>query len=95
MRRHLELLAATLAVAGAVLATQQALSVPGDLLPAGLYLAIAGAALLVVASRRSDRSGVTMPARIVTVVAVGVAISWGLLAVALCGPTVLAFDCRA
>ena len=95
MRRRLELFAAVLAVAGATLATQQAFSVPGDLLPAGLYLAIAGGVLLVVARGRAGRSGVTLPARIVTIVAVGIAVGWGLLAVQLCGVTVLAFNCQA
>lgn len=95
MRRGLEVIAAVLALGGAALAVQQAFSVPGDLLPAGVYLAVAGAALLVGASRRPERSSVTRAARVVTVVALGVALSFGLLAVHLCGPTVLAFDCRA
>jgi hypothetical protein len=95
MRRRLEVIAAVLAVGGAALAVQQAFSVPGDLLPAGVYLAIAGAVLLVVASGRPDRSRLTWGARIVTGLAVGVAVSFGLLAVHLCGPTVLLFDCRA
>ena len=95
MRQRLEILAAILAVGGAVFALQQATSVPGDLLPAGVYLSIAGAVVLVVASLRPGRSAVTRPARIVTIVALVVALALGLLAVHLCGLTVLAFDCRA
>lgn len=95
MRPRLEVLAAVLAVGGAALAVQQAFSVPGDLLPAGLYLSILGAALLVIAGGRSRSSRITRLARVVTALAVVVAISFGLLAVHLCGPTVLLFDCRA
>ena len=95
MRRRLEVLAAIMAAAGAALTVQQAFSVPGNLLPAGVYLAIAGAVLLLAANRRPDKSSATWPARIVTAVAVVIAVGWGLLAVHLCGPTVLLFDCRA
>jgi hypothetical protein len=95
MRQRLEILAAILAVSGAAFAVQQATSTPGSLLPAGVYLSISGAVILVVASRRPGASSVTLPARIVTVLAVLVSVALGLLAVHLCGPTVLAFDCRA
>jgi hypothetical protein len=95
MRGRLEVLAAILAVSGAAFALQQATSTPGSLLPAGVYLSIAGAVVLVVASRQPGASPVTRPARIVTVLAVVLSIALGLLAVHLCGPTVLVFDCRA
>jgi hypothetical protein len=95
MRHRLEILAAILAASGAAFALQQATSTPGSLLPAGLYLSIAGAVVLVMASRQPGASSASWPVRIVTVVAVIVSLSLGLLAVHLCGPMVLAFDCRA
>jgi hypothetical protein len=95
MRQRLEILAAILAVSGAAFAVQQATSTPGSWLPAGVYLSIVGVLVLVVASRQSGASSVTWPARIVTVLAVGVSLALGLLAVYLCGVSVLAFDCRA
>jgi len=95
MRQRLEILAAILAVSGAAFALQQATSTPGSLLPAGVYVSIAGAVALVVASRQPHSPSAIWPVRVVTVVAVIVSLSLGLLAVHLCGPTVLAFDCRA
>lgn len=95
MRQRLEILAAILAAGGAALALQQAMSVPGTLLPAGLYLTLAGAIILVVASLRPGKTKATWPARIVTIASVVIAVGIGLLAVAMCGPTVLVFDCRA
>jgi len=95
MRQPLEVIAAILAAGGAAFAVQQAFTVPGTWLAAGIYVAVAGGALLLVASRRLGSSRVTVPARIVTVVALVIAVSFGALAVHLCGPTVLAFDCRA
>jgi hypothetical protein len=95
MRQRLEILAAILAVSGAAFAVQQATSTTGSLLLAGVYLSIAGVVIFVVASRQQGASSVTWPARILTVLAVLVSVSLGLLAVHLCGPTVLAFDCRA
>ena len=94
MRRRLEVLGAVVAVVGAAPRFSRRFR-SRRLLLAGVYLAIAGAVLLVVASGRPDRSSVTRGARIVTVVAVGVALSFGLLAVHPCGPSVLMFDCRA
>jgi hypothetical protein len=95
MRHRTEILAAILAVSGAAFAVQQAASTPGSLLPAGVYLSIAGAVIAIMASRQPGASSVTWPARIVTVLAVLVSVGLGLLAVHLCGVTVLAFDCRA
>jgi hypothetical protein len=95
MRQRLEILAAVLAVGGAAFALQQAMTTGGDLLPAGVYLSIAGAIVLIVASTRPGRSAVTWPARIVTVLALFPVLALGLLAVGLCGPTVLLFDCQA
>jgi drug/metabolite transporter (DMT)-like permease len=95
MRQRLEILAAILAVAGAAFALQQGSSTDGSRLPAGVYLSIVGAVILVLASRPPGATSVTWPARIVTVLAVTVSLALGLLAVHLCGPTVLAFDCQA
>jgi hypothetical protein len=71
------------------------MSTPGSLLPVGVYVSIAGAILLVIASLQPGRSAVTWPARILTVLGLLVALALALLAVALCGQTVLVFDCRA
>lgn len=95
MRQRLEILAAILSVGGAAFALQQAMSTPGSLLPAGVYISIAGAVVLIIASLRPGRSAVTWPARILTVLGLLVALALGLLSVALCGPTVLLFNCQA
>jgi hypothetical protein len=95
MRQRLEVIAAILAAGGAAFAVQQAFSVPGTWLAAGIYVAVAGGVLLLVASRQLGSSRATWPARIVTIIALVIAVSFGALAVHLCGPTVLAFDCRA
>jgi hypothetical protein len=95
MRQRLEVLAAILSVGGAAFALQQATSTHGDLLPAGLYLSIAGAVVLVIASLQPGRSAVTWPARILTILGLVVALGLGFLAVVICGPTVLLFNCKA
>ena len=95
MRQRLEVLGAILAAGGAIFAVQQAMSVPGEWLPAGLYLTLAGVVVMVFASRRPGASRVTRPAWLVTAIATVVAVAIGLLAVAMCGATVLLFDCRA
>ena len=95
MRKRLEIIAAILAIGGLAFAWQQASTTSGRFLAAGIYLSIAGGVVLAVASRRPGASAVTWPARIATVVPLVLVLALGLLAVGLCGPTVLAFDCQA
>ena len=95
MRKRLEIIAAILAIGGLAFAWQQASTTSGRFMAAGISIAIAGGVVLVVASRRPGASAVTWPARIATVVPLLLVLALGLLAVGLCGPTVLAFDCQA
>ncbi|MFL5724744.1 MAG: hypothetical protein ACJ77F_00200 [Chloroflexota bacterium] len=95
MRKRLEIIAAILAVGGFLFAIQQAMTTSGALMPAGVYAAMAGGLVLVVASRRPGASAVTWPARIATIVPLVMALGLALFAVGLCGPTLLVFDCQA
>ena len=61
MRQRLEVIAAILAAGGAAFAVQQAFSVPGTWLAAGIYVAVAGGVLLLVASRQLGSSRATWP----------------------------------
>jgi hypothetical protein len=94
-RQRIEIVAMALAAGGAAFALQQATSVPGTWLMAGVYVAIAGLLVLLIGSRAGPRSNVTLPARVVVGVSLVIALGLAGLAVLLCGPTVLAFDCRA
>ena len=96
MRRRLELIGGVLAAAGALFVVQQAASTHGDLLAAGIYLAIAGVIIVIGASRGPDGpSRITWPSRIVAGVSAVVALGYGLLAAVICGWTVVLFDCQA
>ena len=94
-REQLEILAVVLAVGGAAFAIQQATSVPGTWLMMGVYVAITGLVVLVVAQRRGDRTRISMPVRVVVGASLVVALGLGALAIGLCGPTMLVNDCRA
>ena len=94
-REQLEILAVVLAVGGTAFALQQAMSVPGTWLMMGVYVAIAGLVLLVVASRGGERTRISMPVRVVVGASLVVALGLGALAIGLCGPTMLVNDCRA
>ena len=94
-RQRIEIVAMALAAGGAAFALQQATSVPGTWLMAGAYVAIAGLLVLLIGSRNGARTSLTLPARLVVGASLVVALGLAGLAVLLCGPTVLAFDCRA
>ena len=94
-REQLEILAVVLAIGGAAFAIQQATSVPGTWLMMGVYVAIAGLVALLIATRRGDRTRITVPVRLVVGASLVVALGLGALAVGLCGPTMLVNDCRA
>ena len=94
-REQLEILAVVLAVGGAAFALQQAMSVPGTWLMMGVYVAITGLVVLVVAQRRGDRTRISMPVRLVVGASLVLALGLGALAIGLCGPTMLVNDCRA
>ena len=94
-RQRFEIGATALAAVGAAFALQQATSVPGTWLMAGVYVTIAGLLVLLMATRIGTRTNVTLLARLIVGVSLVVALGLAGLAVLLCGPTVLAFDCRA
>jgi len=94
-RQQFEMLAVVLAAGGAAFALQQATSVPGTWLMMGVYIAIAGLLVLVIGTRRGDRTAITLPARVVVGASIVVALGLAALGIVLCGPTLLINDCRA
>ena len=94
-RQHFEILAVLLAAGGAAFALQQATSVPGTWLMMGVYVAIVGLLVFAIATRRGKRTALTLPAGVAVAASMVVALGLAALGIALCGPTLLANDCRA